>query len=241
MSKVGKLKVQTPKPKTQGTKLATKPSKTGMHVCPICGQMHGSNSPHGQQPSPQQDGSGEGKLTKSGVLNTIGKISDNIQKQLDNKKFKNAFTMNYKQVQGGLQKQMKKIDKSESEISKDLKSTEKGIKTIKRKSRMKSMLGFMFGGISSMLFTIIGGLILITLARMALRKWKTTYMPKTDGSTMSIFGIPIPGWDEMKAIGLGIWNFITVGIPNQFDKLSHFFGNVKQQLFGKKGIFKNAI
>ena len=135
---------------------------------------------------------------------------------------------------------MKKVDKYEDNISKDLKKTEKGIKSIKRKSKAKGLLGMLFGGFTSILFTIIGGLILITLARMAMKKWKDTYMPKSSGSGMSIFGIPIPGWDTMKSIAIGIRNFIMVGIPNMFDKLSHFFGDLKQRLFGKKGIFKDG-
>ena len=236
-AKVGSLKVQ--QPKSPGTKLQTKPSKNGMHVCPICGQMHGIGQPHVQQSVDANKGAGGG-INQGGVLTTIGKISQNIQRQLENKKFKNAFSMNYNGVQSGLQKQMKKVDKYEDNISKDLKKTEKGIKSIKRKSKTKGLLGMLFGGFTSILFTIIGGLILITLARLAMKKWKDTYMPKSEGSGMSIFGIPIPGWDTMKSIAIGIRNFIMVGIPNMFDRLSHFFGDLKQRLFGKKGIFKDG-
>lgn len=50
---------------------------------------------------------------------------------MNNKKFKNAFTMDFNKIQGGLQKQMKKIDKTESDISKDLEKTKKGIKNLK--------------------------------------------------------------------------------------------------------------
>ena len=149
--------------------------------------------------------------------------------------------MDYNKIQGGLQKQMKKIDKTESSISKDLNSTKKGIKSLKQKNKGPGLLGLMLGGIAPIAFTIIGGLILITLARLAIKKWADTYMPPKDGSTMRIFGIPIPGWDTMKSIGLGIWNFVTVGLPNQFDKLKHFVGNVKAQLFGKKGALRDSI
>ncbi len=89
-------------------------------------------------------------------------------------------------------------------------------------------------------FTIVGGLVLITLARMAISKWKDTYMPKTDGSKMSILGVPVPGWDTIKALGLGVRNFITVGIPTYWDKLKKFMGDTKKTLFGKKGMFKDA-
>ena len=148
--------------------------------------------------------------------------------------------MDYTKIQGGLQKQMKKVDKTESSIYKDLNKTKGKIKQMNRPKGL-GLLSLLMGGIAPIAFTIIGGLILITLARLALKKWSDTYMPKTDGSTMSIFGIPIPGWDTMKSIGLGIWNFVTVGLPNQFDKLKHFIGNVKQQLFGKKGALRDSI
>ena len=85
--------------------------------------------------------------------------------------------MDYNKIQGGLQKQMKKIDKTESSISKDLNSTKKGIKSLKQKNKGPGLLGLMLGGIAPIAFTIIGGLILITLARLAIKKWADTYMP----------------------------------------------------------------
>ena len=88
-------------------------------------------------------------------------------------------------------------------------------------------------------FTIVGGLILIALMRLALRKWKKTYMPPSDGKTMTIFGITIPGWSQMKALAIGIKNFITIGLPNWKDRLLTFFGGIRKKLFGKKGIFRN--
>jgi len=178
-------------------------------------------------------------------LNTIEKIHGNVQKQLKNKKFKNAHSMNLPKIQSGLQQQMKKIDDTESSIAKDLKETKSGIFKLKLKAMKPKgpggLLGFLMGGIAPIAFTIIGGLILITLARLALKKWADTYMPKPDGSKMSILGIPIPGWDRIKALGMGIKNFITVGLPNMWDRLKHFIGNVKKQLFGKKGAFRDAI
>ena len=254
VSKVGKLKLQPPaQPKaSEGSKLNVKPSKNGMHRCPICGYLHSPGGPHGQgasqMPAPTagqpESGPSEGsKITKNGVINAIGKVHENAQRQLNNKKFRNAFMMNYSKIQGGLQKQMKKMDKTESTISKDLTKTKKGIGQLQAQARKPKggLFGMLFGGIGGIIFTIIGGLLLITIARLALAKWKQTYMPQTDGSQMSIFEIPIPGWDSMKAIGLGIWNFITVGLPNYWDRLSNFIGNVKKQLFGKKGMFRDAI
>lgn len=249
MSKVGKGK-QPIQPKAD-TKLNVQPSKNGMCTCPICGHVHPKGGAHGHQQLQQQsvapaaDTQCSGKLTKSGVLNTIGKVHENVQKQLNNKKFRNAFMMNYSKIQGGLQKQMKKMDKTESTISKDLTKTKKNIGKLKNealKSKGRGLLGILMGGpIGIIAFTIVGGLVLITLARMAISKWTATYMPKPDGSKMSIFGIPIPGWDTMKALGLGIWNFITVGLPNYWNRLSNFMGNVKEQLFGKNGMFRDAI
>ena len=148
--------------------------------------------------------------------------------------------MDYTKIQGGLQKQMKKIDNTEASISKDLDKTKSGIKQLK-KPKGPGLLGLLMGGIAPIAFTIIGGLILITLARLALKKWSDTYMPKPDGSKMSIFGIPIPGWDTMKSIGLGIWNFVTVGLPNYWDRLKHFMGNVKKSLFGRNGALRDTI
>lgn len=136
---------------------------------------------------------------------------------------------------------MKGVDSQESSISKDLIRTNKGIKDLKKRRSSPGLLGLMMGGIAPLAFAIIGGVILITLARMALKKWTATYMPKNDGSTMSIFGIPIPGWSTLKMLGLAIWNFIAVGLPNQWDRLKFFFGDMRKKLFGKKGIFKDAI
>lgn len=90
---------------------------------------------------------------------------------------------------------MGKIDKSEKSMSKDLSKTEREIKKLKKKKSGNLLTRLMNGGITGFLFTIIGGLILITLARIALKKWKEAYMPPTDGSTMTIFGFQIPGWD----------------------------------------------
>lgn len=64
-------------------------------------------------------------------------------------------------------------------------------------------------------------------------------MPKPDGSKLTIFGISIPGWDTIKALGTGIKNFITVGLPNHFNRLQKFFGKMKKSLFGKGGILED--
>lgn len=247
MSRVGKLKIEPPEPpKAQpAAKLNVTPSRNGMCVCPICGHMHPRGGTHVPTPSPENPEDNGKKITQSGVINTIGKIHENIQKKLNDKKFRNSFQMDYGKIQGGIMKQMRKIDKSEEQISKDLNKTKGGIKSLKRQlaaSKGKGILGLIFGGpIGMIMFTVVGGLILITLARMALRKWADTYMPKKDGSKMSVFGFQIPGWDTIKALGIGIRNFILVGLPNIWNKLKVFVGSIKKTLFGKKGMFKDAI
>ena len=134
--------------------------------------------------------------------------------------------LNYSLLQKGVQKQMKGVDKSELKVNKDLTKTEKEIKKLKR-NKGKNIFTSMLGGVQGFVFAAIGGLILITLARVALRKWKKAYMPKTDKSTMTIFGVKIPGWAEMKALGIGIYNFFTVGIPIYWEKLKGFFAATK--------------
>lgn len=134
---------------------------------------------------------------------------------------------------------MKRIDQTEDEVSKDLDETTVGIKKLKAKGKGKGLLGLMLGGVASFAFVAIGALILITLARMALKKWADTYMPKSDGSKFRIFGIEIPGLGEIKALGIGIWNFVTIGLPNYYNRLKRFFGGVYKSLFGKKGILRD--
>lgn len=58
---------------------------------------------------------------------------------------------------------------------------------------------------------------------------------------MTIFGVPIPGWSTLKSIGLGIYNFVTVGLRNFIDRLSGFFKGIKKKLFGKKGAIRDGI
>lgn len=135
---------------------------------------------------------------------------------------------------------MKKIDVSEKNIHSDLVKTENGIKELKKKRKSNGFLGMVLGGFQKLVFITLGGLVLITLARVALKKWTDAYMPKPDGSQLTIFGIPIPGWSTIKAIGIGIWNWITVGLPNWWDRLKLFVGKIKNALFGRNGAFRNA-
>ena len=90
-------------------------------------------------------------------------------------------------------------------------------------------------------FTIAGGLILITLARIAVNKWAKTYMPdKKDATKYTIFGIEIPFVGQIKDFAVGIRNFVMVGLPNAFGKLKLIVGKLKNGLFGRNGIFKSA-
>ena len=102
--------------------------------------------------------------------------------------------MNYAGLQRKIGSEMRHVDKQEESISKDLEKTKVGIGKLQKKKNSKGLLGLMLGGIMPLAFTLIGGLILITLARLALNKWSKTYMPKSDKSKLTIFGISIPGW-----------------------------------------------
>ena len=138
---------------------------------------------------------------------------------------------------------MKRVDKDEDVINKNLKTTEKNIKELKKKNKNKKggILGLIFNPLMWMniAFIAIGGIILITLTRMALKKFKDTYMPPSDGKTVKIFGIPIPGISEIKSLCIGIYNFATVGIPNIYGKLKVWISGVKKSLFGKGGMFSS--
>ena len=48
--------------------------------------------------------------------------------------------MDFNKIQGGLQKQMKKVDKAEESIHKDLNKTKKGIKQLKDEKKKKGGL-----------------------------------------------------------------------------------------------------
>lgn len=37
-----------------------------------------------------------------------------------------------------------------------------------------------------------------------------------------------------------MYNWLVYGLPNWWDRLSVFFGNIRKYLFGKKGIIKNG-
>ena len=129
--------------------------------------------------------------------------------------------LNYSLLQKGVQKQMQGVDKSELGINKRLTKTENEIKKIKR-NKTKNIFTSMLGGVKSIVFVAIGGLILISLARIALKKWKDKYMPKTDKSKMTIFGIRVPGLAEIKALVIGIKNFF-MDLPIYWAKVTTFF------------------
>lgn len=125
----------------------------------------------------------------------------------------------------------------------DVESTKKGIRRL-RLMGGKTLIGMLLNfGKTALKFalTVVGGLILITLTRMALKKWSDTYMPKSSSSSggISIFGIRIPGLQQVINLGLGIYNFFRVGVMNGIDRLKVFFKGVTNSLFGRKGPFKD--
>lgn len=121
----------------------------------------------------------------------------------------------------------------------DLSETEKGIHKLKKGKG--SFLSSMIFGAWKTIFVVAGGLLLITLVRMTFSTWSKNFMPKSDGSKFRIFGLEIPGLGEIKALGMGIYNTIMVGIPNLWNRTRKFFGKIYKQLFGKKGMFRDAI
>lgn len=155
----------------------TKKASNGLCTCPICGHVHQLGQPHGptedtQLPSAiREPGAEGGSITRAGVVSTLGKIHNNLQKTLQNKKFVNAFSPNYNAIQKGLGQQMKKIDKGESEIAKNLKKTQRQIFMLKAKAKANALLGMFFGGIGKFMVFALGALILIGLTRFALNKW----------------------------------------------------------------------
>ena len=178
-------------------------------------------------------------ISSSKVVETLGNIHNSIRLMLKDKKFVSNFMLNYQGIQKKVGGQMKEIDKSEEKLSKDVHSTEKGIASLKRNNKSGNILKTLLNPLGHVAIIALGGLILITLARAVIGKWKKTYMPKTDGSTMTIFGFQIPKWAEMKAFAIGIKNFVLVGLPTLWNKLKLFIGGVKDKLFGKKGIFRS--
>jgi nicotinamide riboside transporter PnuC len=188
--------------------------------------------------SPTTNDKGE-KLTKEGVESSIGTIHNNIQRQLKDKKFQDAFTPNYGGIQRGLLKQMKKIDNREETISKDLKATKNGISNLK-KPKGPGILGLLLGSVGKFVVFALGALILIGLIRFAFKKWREAYMPKVDPKDqMTIFGFKIPGWSTIKAFAIGIRNWIVVGLPNWWNRIKSFVSGVKKALFGRKGALRD--
>lgn len=149
--------------------------------------------------------------------------------------------MNYTGIHKQVNKQFKKSNKDEQTISDDLDETKKGVAKLKKKNSGNWLTKFIFGGFGAgLLFIAAGAIILITLARAAWRSWKNKYMPETDEKTFTILGVPIPGVSTLKAIGIGIWNFIVVGLPQRYNKVKGFFKKLYEDLFGKKGCMRNT-
>ena len=180
-------------------------------------------------------------LTKDGINSTLGKISSNMTKFIKGPKFRRGFMLNYVGIQGGVGKQFKKLEQRERRINKDLEGAEKGIRDIRNGERTKGIIGMLFNPMKwlNLAFLVIGGLVFLTLLRIGIKKWKDTYMPRPDGSRLTIFGVEIPGWDKIKAFGIGMYNFVRFGLPNWFGKIKLWINKTNKFLFGKKGLFKD--
>ena len=196
-----------------------------------------------QQNTPQQDNKDpnqQNDISSRKVIDNIGKINNNLTKLLKTKKFRDAYTLDYQPIQKVVGKQMQKIGDEEQKSQKYLSKTEDGI--VKLKKQKGSLFGMLFGGMGALLVPVLGALILITLARIGLKKWKKTYMPDAkDGNNMTILGVKIPNWEQIKAFGTGLYNFFRFGLLNYVDRMKSFFNKIYKSLFGKKGAFKNMI
>ena len=209
-----------------GTKLDWKLLPDGRKQCPFCHSIF------------DKEGVGT-KITEQGVISNIARFHQGTVVLINDEKFKQNFLLDYKPIQKQVQNQMFGIDQEEMKTKKDLSETEQGINDIKRGKG--SFLSKLLFGAWKMAFIVAGGILLRTSTRLGFRAWSNNFMPKSDGSKFKIFGLEIPGLGEIKAFGLGIWNTITVGLPNLWNRVKNFFGKIHKQLFGKKGMFRDAI
>lgn len=71
--------------------------------------------------------------------------------------------------------------------------------------------------------------------------WKAAYMPKvkSDPVTFTVFGFKIPVAGEIVDAFTAIKNFITVGLPNWWTRISTTFEELYENLFGKDGHFRD--
>ena len=198
----------------------------GRKQCPFCHSIF------------DKEGVGN-KITEQGVISNITRFHQGTAVLTNDETSTQNSLLHYKPIQKQVQNQMFGIDQEEMKTKKDLSETEQGIHDIKKGKG--SFLSKLLFGAWKMAFIVAGGILLITLARMAFRAWSKNFMPKSDGSKFKIFGLEIPGLGEIKAFGLGIWNTITVGLPNLWNRVKNFFGKIHKQLFGKKGMFRDAI
>lgn len=103
--------------------------------------------------------------------------------------------MDTTQIQKNIQHQIGHIDKQEQAINNDLNKTEDGIAELKKKKKGYGIVGLIFDPTKwiKLGFIVIGGLILLTLARMAWAAWKKNFMPKSsEVGGLTIFGFQIP-------------------------------------------------
>lgn len=132
-------------------------------------------------------------INQAGVLAALGTVSENVKETIKDKKFKNNFMLKYPEIQKNVQKHMDKLDEKEQDVSVTLGKTEKGIHELK-KPKPGGIWGIVLSPLKFIpVFTIVGGLILIALLRVALKKWVAAYLPPSDGKKLVILGVAIPG------------------------------------------------
>ena len=68
--------------------------------------------------------------------------------------------------------------------------------------------------------------------------WADTYLPNNDGED-SVMGMKIPGFAMMKQMGLGLWNFFTIGLPELWNRLTLWSSELNDKLFGEEGMFSS--
>ena len=198
-----------------------------------------SSSSQGRMATPSPASTG---ITEQGVVDNIGRIGTNIADMLKDKKFQRNFLPRYAPIQKLVQKGVGEAATEEEKVQQDLEETKVGINRLRRSQGRGNLLTRLMSTVAWASTVAVGGVILVGLGRALWRNWKRKYMPdgKGDGKTFRILGIPIPGFNELKAFGMGIYNFVAVGLPLHFQKVKGSVSRMYNALFGKKGCIRNA-
>ncbi len=238
---LSKMKPLSPSAKKQNDGKDIKDKKKKNKNLPIKEKTQNKVKGKEKQPNPD-DQKYKKDISSRKVQETLGRINENLGGTIKDKKFMAGFQLAYPPIQKAVQKQMKGVDDDEETMSKDLNKTESNISDLKKKASRGGKGGFLsilLNPVKAIATIALGALILIALFRVGWQKWKSAYMPKSDGSKMTILGFEIPNWAGIKAFAIGIKNFFKSGIGNWIDRLKLFFSGIKKKLFGKNGIFKD--